>query len=429
MSKRDAFIQNVRKLVDAYGHKGSIYLFAADFADFKLINYHYGYERGDELVDAAVAFVQEIPECVYCERAAADQFIFLVFAKEKRTDEEISASYENWARLFLTQQRENYALCSLKFWCGIYEIHKHDDIGLDIDNANLARMEAKRTKAETVVIFKQSKLGELAEKKKQEQEIMQALAEKRFNFYLQPQVDLQTGEIIGAEALARRLDINGKILYPDSFVAVLEQNGGIVKLDFLILEKVCQYLRARLDKGKNVVRTSVNLSRLHVRDLKTADRLHDIVCRWHIPPELIMFELTESILLDEFDEAKFLGDRLRAMGYSTSVDDFGSGYAGINIWQQLVFDELKLDRQFLTEDPDVKPRNMIIIPGIVNIARGLGISVICEGVDKAEQCRTLLKSGCRYAQGYYFSKPVPPDDFYEAYEALDGRYTAAELNG
>jgi len=144
--------------------------------------------------------------------------------------------------------------------------------------------------------------------------------------------------------------------------------------------------------------------------------------RYKTPPELLMFELTENILLHEFVSAKTLGSDLHAFGYKTSVDDFGSGYAGIDVWRNLVFDELKLDRSFLTDDPEMKQRNEIIVSGIVGIAQRLNISVICEGVETKEQCGSLLEAGCRLAQGFYFSKPLPADDFYTVYQKLHGRY-------
>ena len=179
--------------------------------------------------------------------------------------------------------------------------------------------------------------------------------------------------------MARGIGENGEVIYPDAFVSVLENNHGIIDLDHLILERVCQNMRQRLDCGKPVVRTSVNLSRQHIWYTDSARILDNIVKRYQIPPKLIMFELTENILITEFSGAKLLGDSLRELGYATSIDDFGSGYAGIDVWRRLSFDELKLDKKFMDDDPERKKRDEIIARGLIWIANKMNTAVICEG--------------------------------------------------
>jgi EAL domain-containing protein (putative c-di-GMP-specific phosphodiesterase class I) len=419
MLNRKSFIEKSTEILNAYKGTGSVYLFYADFVEFKLVNYYYGIEKGNELLQAVVDFVRNIPEVACCERVFSDQFVFIVLAKAKRTDDEIVASYNYYAEKFIATQRDKYPACNLKFCCGIFPV-KTNNIIEAIDNANMAHMDAKKMGGVTAVLFKKSKLEELSAKQKQEKELALALHENRFSFYLQPKVDLLTGQIIGAEALARRFDSDGKVIYPDSFIPIMEENGSIVDLDLMIFEKVCEFIEERLQKGFPVVCTSVNLSRLHIQDMETAHRLHSIAQKHHIPPRLLEFELTESILLTEFAGAKNLGSKLRNYQYQTSVDDFGSGYAGINIWQELDFDGLKLDKKFLSDDAEIKVRNSAIVPSLIDIAHKLGTQVICEGVERVDQCRRLLQMGCRYAQGFYFSQAVPPKQFYKMYQEQRG---------
>jgi len=420
VSKRSEFIEKVTKILNER-REGKTYLFSADFADFKMINHTYGFAQGDVLLNDAVQFIRNIPECVLCERAAMDQFIFVITTEKTCTEQEIIATHDGWVDAFLSAQRDKYPACNLKVWCGIYEI-QNQDVAAAVDNANLARREAKTAGEHSTVLFKESMLDQLIELKRQQSVIEQAMKEGHFTFYLQPQVDLETGEIVGAEALARCFRPDGQMISPAVFIPILEKNGMVLELDFFILEKVCRHLRERLDAGEPVVQISVNLSRLHLGRQDTAERIHNIVETYQIPPNLLMFELTENILLHEFVSAKSLGAQLRGYQYKTSVDDFGSGYAGIDVWRNLIFDELKLDRSFLTEDPEMKQRNEIIVSGIVGIAHRLQISVICEGVETAQQCRSLLNAGCRIAQGFYFSKPLPTDDFYRVYHNLSGKY-------
>jgi EAL domain-containing protein (putative c-di-GMP-specific phosphodiesterase class I)/GGDEF domain-containing protein len=421
MLNHTELISRAAALIDTYEGENRIFVFYADFAEFKLVNYYYGIKKGDELLDAVTGFVRDIPEVVLCERIFSDEFVFVVLSKAERTDAEILAFYEHYAEKFLETQQGRYPACNLRFCCGIAPVIDHDVV-LAIDNANIARRDAKKTGATTAVLFTRSKQEKLAKRQMQEAEIMLALHEKRFVFYLQPKVDLLTGQIVGAEALARRLTPEGEIIYPDNFISILEENGAIVDLDYMILEQSCQHISDRLEQGLPVVRTSVNLSRLHVLNRETASRCHAIAEKYHVPPKLLQFELTESILLHEFREARSLGDRLQAYGYSLAVDDFGAGYTGVNIFLDFDFEVLKLDKKFISDDAEMSARNAAVISGVMKIAKELNIRVVCEGVERRDQCRYLLEHGCHYVQGFYFSPAVSPNEFYQIYQRQEGRY-------
>jgi EAL domain-containing protein (putative c-di-GMP-specific phosphodiesterase class I)/GGDEF domain-containing protein len=415
------FIEKANRIFDLCGDAGSVLLCYMDLANFKLVNYCYGLERGSQLLQAVADYLQRLPQVAHYERVFSDQFVFITFSEKQQTDEEIIAAYDRFTEDFLLEQQDRYPACDLKFHCGISRVTKRKVMEA-IDLANMARMDAKKANAPTAVLYTEAQLQRLAEQKWREKEIMLALHEKRFTFFLQPKVNLLTGEILGAEALVRRLNPDGTVVCPDTFVPIMEENGSIVALDFLVYEQVCKYLQDRAEQRLPRVRVSVNLSRLHVRNLKTAERLHKLAEQYQIPPELLEFELTESILLNEFDEAKNMVDELRSYGYRVSIDDFGSGYTGINIFQEFNFDVLKLDRKFLSDDAKIKARNSAIIPSILNIAKELGIFVICEGVEREDQCRYLIDLGCRGAQGFYFSKAVPPDEFYQIFQRQRGYY-------
>lgn len=301
-------------------------------------------------------------------------------------------------------------------------MEEDDDIMELIEKANVAHIKSNKEKVLGAVVFNKSMDKKHNEYMNMENDIYLALKEKSFSFYLQPKVDLLTGEIVGAEALPRRLSSYGTMIYPDIFLPIMETNGSIIELDLLILQKVCEFMADRIQKKLPVVSTSINLSCLHIRKKNTAEILHSIIQEYEIPPKLLKFEITEAIPIEEFSEAKLLIDKLRSLNYSVLIDDFGSGYAGINVWQELNFDYLKLDKKFLSDDELLKTKNSAIIPNIINIAQKLNISVICEGVERADQCRYLLGLGCRYAQGFYFLPPVAPNQFYNIYKQLNGYY-------
>lgn len=413
--KYGLFTERMKALFDARKPDEHMFLLSIDFLNFKLVNHLYGSDRGNELLNAVAELLEQIPEILLWERIYADQFTFLVCSKQ--TD--IIPSYSRFAEEFLTRQQEIYPACNLRLACGIYPL-ENADILTAIDNVNAAREEAKQGEAPYIYQTDGSLVARQNAYYEKEQAVNSALNEERFTFFLQPKVHMMTGEIVGAEALARQIDEDGKVLAPDAFLSIMENNGSVVKLDILILRQVCAYLAERMARGLKVVPTSVNLSRLHVSIPETAETLHTIVKEYGVPPELIEFELTETILLEEFTGAKRLMDALRAFGYRVSIDDFGAGYAGISIWQKMNFDVLKLDRSFL--DKKLQERNEAIVPNIIDIAQRLGVEIVCEGVEEETQCQYLLKLGCTVAQGFLFSRPVPAEEFYRNYESLKGHF-------
>lgn len=421
MLTHTSFIQKAKECFQTSNYEERAFIYYFDFAEFKLINRYYGVDGGNALLMATEARLNQIPQVAVCERLISDQFMFLVIMDAPCSQEEIIANYASFAEEFLNKRRNQFPACCLRTHCGICPV-QHGNVLEAIDNANIAWRKAKKNRVTSAVMFNDSMLESLLMHQKIEREINIALLEERFTFFLQPKVDLLTGEIIGAEALARRLGADGKIVFPDMFLNVMEEDGSVVELDYLILRRVCADMRERLDKGMSVMKTSVNLSRLHTGVWDSAQRLHSIVQKYEISPSLLEFELTETILLDQFTGAQNLCKQLRDYGYSMSIDDFGAGYAGVNILQELDFDVLKLDRRFLSKEEPLCSKNRVILPYIIRSLNELNIASICEGVETEEQCRYLAQIGCRYAQGYYFSKPVPPEQFYEVYQCLKGHY-------
>ena len=415
MMRYGLFTERMKAFFDARKPDEHMFLLSIDFLNFKLVNHLYGSDRGTELLEAVSEFLEQVPEILLWDRIYADRFTFLVCTKQ--TD--IIPAYLRYAEEFLAGQQEIYPACNLRLACGIYPL-ENGDVLTAIDNVNAAREEAKRGDAPYIYQTDGSLVARRNAYYKREQAVNSALNEERFTFFLQPKVHMLTGEIVGAEALARQVDEDGTVLAPDVFLDIMERNGSVVKLDILILRQVCAFLSERLARGLKVVPTSVNLSRLHVGVSETAETLHAIVKEYGVPPDLIEFELTETILLEEFTGAKRLIDALRGYGYRVSIDDFGAGYAGIGIWQKMNFDVLKLDRSFL--DKRLQERNEAIVPNIIDIAQRLGVEIVCEGVEEETQCEYLMKLGCTVAQGFLFSRPLPAEEFYQKYESLKGHF-------
>lgn len=417
------FLKKAEQIINPHIGNRTAFWFDINYVEFSAFNYHYGYEEGNKLLQRTVDFLESIPQVVLLTRIFSGGFVFLVITDRPCADEEMVAFGNSYIYTFLEAQRQNYPLSNLRIACGICPVFNEDNR----EAISTATAACKRSRYEedalTAIIVSRDSLEKMAAHKILEKDIDDTMREGRVTFDLQPKVNIHTGEIVGAEALARQISRDGKRIYPNVFMDIMEENGFVLELDYMMLEKVCHFMADRLKKGLPVVCTSVNLSRLHLNDPFSADLLHAIVQRYDVPCHLLEFELTETIFLAELADAKTLIERLREYGYATSIDDFGSGYAGLNLCQQVNFDIIKLDRSFLiSEDDIIKRKNETIIPCIMDMMKKMNIKVVCEGVEYAEQLHFLQDAGGEVIQGYYFSKPVPAEDFYRTYEELNGHY-------
>lgn len=405
------FIQEATKILENNPQDKKYGILYLDILDFKLVNDFYGFQEGDRLLGRVAEFLNSLPDTMVCGRVFSDHFIRMF---EYTGPDEIAArelEYNKAVRKFLREQREYHDKCTLIIATGAAFIQAGaDGVIAAIDQANIARKNAKKGKKNKIVWCNEQMLEEIRQQKARETFILQALEKKEFTFYLQPKVDLCTGKIVGAEALARGTYGEG-ISSPAEFIPIMEENGSIIKLDWMIMEQVFQYLSDEIAAGNPVVPVSVNLSRAHINYANVAEMIHEMAVSYGVPSSLLEFELTETMLLDDFSAVKDIMDKMRGYGYKTSIDDFGAGYSGINIWQKLNFNVLKLDKQFVTDEPEMIRKNQIIIPRLREISDDLGVVMLSEGVETLEQCQRMKSVGCRLVQGYYFSPPVPVPQF------------------
>lgn len=381
-----------------------------DINGFQTVNQFYGFTEGDRLLAAFQGMLCSTLQVCMCANILSDHFLCLLQLEDTTQLDKSLEVYSSQFHTFIQQQADHHANCRLSIAGGICLI-QNENIIKAIDGANLARKSAKMEKKTRLVWYSKQMENEIDGRKQLEQEIFAALNAQAFTFYLQPKVNVETGKIIGAEALVRWIKNDGSMVYPDAFIPIMEENGTIRELDLLVLRKVCAEMRQRILKHKKIVNISVNLSRVHIDLPNEAAYIHSIVQEYHLPAYLLEFELTETILMKQMQGAKQLVDELRGYGYQVSIDDFGSGYAGINIWQELNADVIKLDKNFLSTDPVVKARNEILLPEIIAVSHKLQIFVICEGVETREQCQYVQSLGATGVQGYYFAKPLPSEAF------------------
>ena len=237
----------------------------------------------------------------------------------------------------------------------------------------------------------------------------EALKNEEFLVYFQPKVSLRNYRLAGAEALVRWRH-GESFIFPDQFIPTLEQDGAICELDFYMLDHVCANLRRWLDQGRRAIKVSVNLSRRHLRNDDLVERIIKTIDSHNVPHECIEIELTETTTDVGFADLRRVIDGLHAQMISTSVDDFGMGYSSMNLIRELPWDVLKIDKCFLPKSENDR-RQYIMLKHIISLAQDIGLDTIVEGVETIEHVKMLKDNNCFLAQGYFFDKPLPIEEF------------------
>ncbi len=300
----------------------------------------------------------------------------------------------------------------IKLLGGIYFHDSLDTLTTAIDKANLARKQAKSSE-NGLTYFATSFFEEGKRKAELELHMHQALKDNEFLLYLQPKVNTQTGEVVGAEALTRWNFKHQRILTPNYFIPLFEQNGFITELDFKVFENVCKFLRSCLDEHIKPIKISVNVSRYQTDFdyyLSTINSIRETYC---IDPSLIEIEITEGMYIENITQISEFIKNLHDNGYKVSMDDFGTGYSNLASLATLDFDLIKLDKNFCNNQENEKEN--IILSFVTSLAKQLKMDVLCEGVETQEFADYLKNIGCNLVQGFLFERPIPSEEFKEKY--------------
>ncbi|MBO7396218.1 MAG: EAL domain-containing protein [Ruminococcus sp.] len=376
---------------------------------FSQINQEIGRNAGDMVMRNYFTMLEEVigDEGIVC-RVGGDNFVAIF------DDGLLIDVLEILKGVPVTYDAGNSKRVTISASTGVFRIpdgFAYEDPGDIMDKIVASTKTAKNSDSESIVFF-DSKTEAGKEKLANIRTLFpQALANGEFKVYYQPKTDIQSEEIIGAEALCR-WEHEGEVIMPADFIPILEQSSDICKLDFFMLERVCQDIRRRIDADKPVVRISVNLSRKHMLDADLTEHIIEIVDRNRIPHNLIEIELNESTTDVEFKEVKRVVGELQQDGICTSVDDFGIGQSSLNLIREIPWSVLKLDRSLLPADEE-NPHSTrsVMFKYLVAMAKELGLECIAEGVETENQVQMLRNNNCSLAQGYYFGKPLPSEEF------------------
>ena len=239
----------------------------------------------------------------------------------------------------------------------------------------------------------------------------EAFASGEFSAFYQPKVSIDTGKVVGAEALCRWIH-DGKVMLPSEFIPVLELSNEICRLDFHVLDIVCGDIKRWLDSGLEPVRVSVNLSRKHLSNMDLVSHLLKIVDGYNIPHKYIEFEFTETTTSVGVYNLKRVVSELQKAGFSTAVDDFGIGYSSLSLIREIPWNVIKLDKDFLPLDGEASDsKTSVMYRHIASLTHDFGFETVTEGVETARQVQILRENKCHIAQGFYFDKALPVEQF------------------
>lgn len=411
----EVFLQKLQKAIDNMGDR-RVTIIYTDIKHFKYINDTYGYQVGDALLKD---FIKEVTDnstgVLCCSRVYSDNFVSANYAPEGVTNEEIREFIQGLNQDKENRFREKYLNSRLQFCTGISIIDKNSrslDAETAVSNANLARKVAKELEQDCCVLFDNSMMEGIRREVEITSQVPKAIANHEFKVYYQPKIETETLDLIGAEALVRWQKPDGSFIYPDQFIPYVERSGQVMDVDYYVYREAFRFLADRIAAGKRVVPISLNVSRVHLSKMSILGYVKDLFEEYKIPSELVEFELTESIYLDNTEKALELIEGLHKFGTKVSMDDFGSGYSSLNLLSRLPIDVIKLDKVFLKDDT-LQESDKIVISCMVDMAKKLSIVSLCEGVETPEQSDYLKEVGCQIQQGYYFSRPIPEEQFEE----------------
>ncbi len=375
-----------------------------DIDRFKVINDIYGLKEGDKLLVYIADMLRDMltDGCIF-GRLGGDIFCMCVDFPREQVITLIKKMIAHLASYPLPYKIvPSFGICEVD--------NINTPINILCDWANLAIKAIKGNCLQLYAFYDGKLRDKILEEKNIENQMHEALLQGQFVLYLQPKVHIPTSRIIGSEGLARWIHPTEGLMPPARFIPLFEKNGFILRLDEYIWEQACITLRRWIDLGFEPSPISVNMSRLHIHDPHLRDKLLDLVRRYDIPPRLLELEVTESALLENENSLFQSMQRLKADGFLFSMDDFGSGYSSLNMLKSMPVDVIKIDRGFLNEVAGTE-RGKTVIRFSIALAKEMNIKVIAEGVESEKQAAFLLQAGCAYAQGYFYSKPLPVPDF------------------
>lgn len=401
----------MRKLVvDRSGNYAVAY---TDIGQYKSYNALYGWSAGQKVLELVIEVLSKEVDSKRELYARSYGSHFVLFIKYENLDALKKRLLDIAGRISARIYEETDNHMPLAMGVGCLE-NGDSDLRRALSESIQLVDSLKNNYGNVVQIYDDRLRTQLRENHAREKLLEAADIDRDFVAYYQAKVDIRNERIVGAEALVRFMDptAEGAIRAPGFFVPYYERTGRIRDIDFLVMESVCKMLRRRIDAGRRVVPVSCNFSRVHFTCDGFPERFEQVMDKYRIPRELIEVEITETLVVEEVQQQKVkeVVGILREKGVRLSIDDFGSGYSSLGVFEQIPASVIKLDRSFLLNNEN-RVRQVQIMKNIVNLARDLNAQVVCEGVETKDDTELMMEIGAYVAQGYRYCRPVPEDVF------------------
>jgi len=391
-------------------HMKKVAVLFLDLDGFKHINDSLGHPIGDKLLQS---IAKRLVGCVRgsdtVSRQGGDEFVVLLSEMAQSEDAAITARrlLQAVAEAHSIDQHDLHVTASIG-------VSVYPDDGLDaetlIKNADTAMYQSKDNGRQNYQFFKPAMNVRAVARQSIEESLRRALERQEFALVYQPKVNLKTGEITGAEALLRWTHPTRGPVSPAKFIPVAEDSGLILAIDKWVLREACTQARAWLDAGLPLVTMAVNVSAMEFRNEKFLEGIFAILKDTGLDPRFLELELTESVLMKRPASTESILKALRARGVQLAVDDFGTGYSSLSYLRKFSMDALKIDQSFVRQITTA-PDETSIVTAMISMGRSLNLRVVAEGVETQKELAFLQACQCDEAQGFYFSRPVPSQQF------------------
>lgn len=395
---RSSFLDKAQEMIEGSGD--DIYIVRFNVCRFKMVNEMYGAEKGDHLLCEMGRDLKAMGRQMgfIVGRFTADHFYMCARRKDFERIELPHRAPAPWLGIDIT-------MCY-----GVYPVGSQKDIPVSAmcDRADMAIASGDNSALEHIFYYSDSARQKMLHEQEIENDMVQAISERQFCIYIQPKFDIETEDIVGGEALVRWIHPQRGMVPPGAFIGLFERNGFIRELDYYVWEECCRFLAEAKKKGLPVLPLSMNVSRIHFYGSELVEKLMDLVEKYEIEPGELELEITEGICANDTDIIFNKCEELRGKGFKISMDDFGSGYSSLNMLKEMPLDIIKMDLRFLSGDVDAeqKVKGQHILRTLIELAHTLGLGVVVEGLETAEQKEFIKAIGRSVVQGYYYSKPV-----------------------
>lgn len=379
---------------------------------FKRINRHLGPQMGDFLLQQVARRLQLLlGKQAAIARFNADQFAIILppVSSQKQIESQSQQLLQQLSQPFLIDSQELFITASI----GVSLYQQHDtDLSRLLHLAGEAMYQAKTLGGNCYHFYQPQPKTDSPDLIALESSLRRALENSQLRLYYQPQVNLNTGEVVGAEALIRWQHPDYGFVSPATFIPLAEESGLILPIGEWVLMTACEQLQQWQNLGYRHLRMGINISVRQFAHSQFCDRLRQTLSTYALSPESLELEVTESLLVQDPDRAVDTLTQWKELGIQIAIDDFGTGYSSLKYLQKFPFDTLKLDRCFVSSIT-TDSKNIAITTAIIQMARNLNLKLVAEGVETPTELCFLIEQECDEMQGYYFSPPIPASAFGE----------------